>query len=218
MPLTPAYIILDDYWHPKDSITPVLPLILRDSAFFREIFETPEELQSRLASGKTPGIIVNFKDGIADTRIPTPNWYDGGMSAALLNAVKNGAGYLAVHCGMANVPESGPIYTELLRGAFISHPPACPVKFTPRPGHPITEGVKPFETHDEHYVVRVLTDQTDILGYSTSRLATNIALWAHEYGKGRVCGVTPGHRENTLLNPEYVKLLKNAVNWCAGGR
>ncbi|MDR1560424.1 MAG: ThuA domain-containing protein [Clostridiales bacterium] len=215
MHLTLAYILIDDYWHPRETITPVLPLILPDDMFSAEIFEAPEELRARLESGKLPGIIVNFKDGVANTQTQTPNWYDDRISAALLNAVKKGAGYLAVHCGMANVPESSPVYTELLRGIFITHPPACPVKFAPRPGHPITDGVSPFETDDEHYVVKVLTDQTDILGYSTSRQATNIALWAHEYGEGRVCGVTPGHRENTLLNPEYVKLLRNAVDWCA---
>ena len=37
--------------------------------------------------------------------------------------------------------------------------------------------------------------------------------WAYDYGKGRVCYLSPGHLLTVLWNPEVVKLHKNAVRW-----
>jgi type 1 glutamine amidotransferase len=39
------------------------------------------------------------------------------------------------------------------------------------------------------------------------------AVWAYDYGKGRVCYLEPGHNLHSLWNPEYVKLQQNAVRW-----
>jgi hypothetical protein len=36
---------------------------------------------------------------------------------------------------------------------------------------------------------------------------------AYDYGKGRVCYMSPGHMLTVLWNPEYVKLQHNAVRW-----
>ena len=37
--------------------------------------------------------------------------------------------------------------------------------------------------------------------------------WAYDYGKGRVCYLSPGHLLSVLWNPEYIKLQQNAVRW-----
>jgi type 1 glutamine amidotransferase len=37
--------------------------------------------------------------------------------------------------------------------------------------------------------------------------------WAYDYGKGRVCYMSPGHMLTDLWNPEYIKLQQNAVRW-----
>ena len=37
--------------------------------------------------------------------------------------------------------------------------------------------------------------------------------WAYDYGKGRVCYMSPGHMLVDLWNPEYIKLQHNAVRW-----
>jgi len=34
-------------------------------------------------------------------------------------------------------------------------------------------------------------------------------------GRGRVCVLTPGHNLPVWLNPQFQKLLTNALNWCA---
>ena len=37
--------------------------------------------------------------------------------------------------------------------------------------------------------------------------------WAYDYGKGRVCYLSPGHLLTVLWNPEYIKVQQNAVRW-----
>jgi type 1 glutamine amidotransferase len=39
------------------------------------------------------------------------------------------------------------------------------------------------------------------------------AVWAYDYGKGRVCFMAPGHAMTSLWNPEFEKMQKNAVKW-----
>jgi type 1 glutamine amidotransferase len=37
--------------------------------------------------------------------------------------------------------------------------------------------------------------------------------WSYDYGKGRICYLSPGHLLMVLWNPEYIKLQQNAVRW-----
>lgn len=37
--------------------------------------------------------------------------------------------------------------------------------------------------------------------------------WSYDYGKGRVCYLSPGHMLSDLWHPEYIKLQQNAVRW-----
>ena len=39
------------------------------------------------------------------------------------------------------------------------------------------------------------------------------AVWAYDYGKGRVCFMAPGHLISALWNPEYEKMQRNAAKW-----
>jgi type 1 glutamine amidotransferase len=33
-------------------------------------------------------------------------------------------------------------------------------------------------------------------------------------GKGRICVLTPGHVPEVWRNPQFARLLENALNWC----
>ncbi|MDR0898570.1 MAG: ThuA domain-containing protein [Oscillospiraceae bacterium] len=211
MPQKKVLVLLDDYWHPRADIDPVLPTLLPADRFAVQVTTDPNDLT---ALSEAPDLFINFKDGIADTQIPTPNWYDGALEALLPRWVQQeGMGFLGVHCGLANIPPEHAAFHQVLRGRFLHHPPQCEVTFTPAQDHPITQGVRPFTITDEHYFVEVLADETQVLGRTSSVHGDNIALWAHQMGKGRVCGVTPGHSLAVLQHPEYVKLLQNAIDW-----
>ncbi|MDR1641362.1 MAG: ThuA domain-containing protein [Clostridiales bacterium] len=203
-------VLLNDYWHPRSSIEPAIPTIFPESQFEVTVTENPEDI------GPGFDLIVNFKDGIANTQIPTPNWYEGPLDGLIADLVLGGCGYFGIHCGIANVPKESRVFTDILKGRFLNHPPACPVYFEPAEGHPLTDGAKAFDVTDEHYNVEVLSKETSVLGWSRSSHGKFPALWAHKAGKGKVCAVTPGHTLEVLLNPEYSKLLRNAALWCAG--
>ena len=105
---------------------------------------------------------------------------------------------------------------------YTGHPPirTFKVKVT-NPDHPITQGVSDFVVTDEqHYMTydkdpKFLFLQTvneDGLTYQ-SYGATAPGGWSYDYGKGRVCYMSPGHMLTDLWNPEYIKLQHNAVRW-----
>ena len=115
-----AIVLLDDYWHPADTILPLLPKILPDSEWNVRVTDDPNYIGAVSAA---PDLLMNFKDGIANTQIPTPNWYAAGAWSPWTHKLlveMGGAGFIGVHCGLANIPQDSPIYTELLRGRFLS--------------------------------------------------------------------------------------------------
>ena len=206
-------VLLGDYWHPRQSIEPMLDMLFPKDKWELTVTENPEVL----ISDETPNLLVSFKDVIENDQIPTPLWCDNMWTAALDNAVHNrGMGFMAVHCGIADIPEDHFITKNILRAFFITHPPQCEVSFEPITGSDITEGAKPFtfSNFDEHYQIKIIGD-TEILGYTVSQHGKQPALWRHQYGKGKVLGITPGHSYENLSQIEYLELLKNCVEWCA---
>src|SRR5207247_4417054 len=87
--------------------------------------------------------------------------------------------------------------------------------------HPATKRVRDFTVTDEQHYIDYDKDRKDIfletvneerLTFQKQR-ATAPGGWAYDYGKGRICYLSPGHLLTVLWNPEYVKLQHNAVRW-----
>lgn len=208
-------VLLNDYWHRRESIEPVLPSLFPADVWNVTVSQNPDALTR---CEKAPDLFVSFKDVIENDQIPTPLWCDDDWTADLTKKIRDeGMGFLAVHCGIADIPREHFITTHILRAFFLGHPRPCPVAFTPVPGHPITEGISEFTLPvDEHYQMELIPDaETTVLGYTTSENGRQPGLWAHAYGKGRVCAATPGHAAEQLAHPAYVRLLQNAAAWCA---
>ncbi len=87
--------------------------------------------------------------------------------------------------------------------------------------HPITRGISDFVVTEEQHFLIYDKDPKDVLIRSVNEQgitfkeqgSTCEACWAYDYGKGRVCFMTPGHTIMSLWNPEYVKLQHNAAKW-----
>lgn len=210
-----ALILTGDYWHPTDTITPIIELMLPENKWELQMTENPNDF---LKLKETPDLFVTFKDPIENDQIPTPIWCDEEWSDILKQRIADeGMGFLAVHCGLTDLPKEHIITREILRAQFISHPPQCEVKFIPEKTHPITENISEFTfpAIDEHYIIELFPNSpTEILGYTVSHHGRQPALWAHTLGKGRICGITPGHSTENLICSEYTKLLQNAAEWC----
>ena len=207
-------VLLDDYWHRRESIEPMLPQLFPAEAWEVRVEQDPATLQH---CEKAPDLFVSFKDVIENDQIPTPIWCDDAWTADLAAKIRDeGMGFLAIHCGIADIPRDHFLTTQILRAYFITHPAPCPVTVTPVPGHPITEGISEFTLPiDEHYQMEMIPGaETTVLGYTTSKNGRQPGLWAHTYGKGHICASTPGHAAEQLAHPEYIRLLQNAAAWC----
>ena len=98
---------------------------------------------------------------------------------------------------------------------------------------PVTEGVGQFIETDEHYMIEITSPDADVLlaSYSppqgddskrqeephyNSPAAIYPAGYVRTQGSGRVCVLTPGHLTAVWLNPQFQKLLSNALIWTSG--
>lgn len=158
-------------------------------------------------------------------RVP---WFEEGVNECtpgdFENYVKGGGGFLAVHAG-ASFSEVGAeehiakpcrAFINFVGCQFITHPPRCEVTYQVTDGsHPVTAGVGDFCERDEHYQIEMTADDAQILMESTSAHAQRMpAAYVREMGKGRLCTLIPGHILAVWQNPEFQKLLTNAINWC----
>lgn len=140
------------------------------------------------------------------------------------NYVRNGGGFLALHAGCSfseknmapNCLKPCEEYIGFVGCRFVTHPPRCPVTFRVLNGeHPVTAGVKDFCERDEHYQIEMTAEDAQILMESTSDHAAAMpAAYVREMGSGRLCALIPGHIRAVWQNPEFQKLLINAINWC----
>jgi type 1 glutamine amidotransferase len=162
-----------------------------------------------------------------DPPLPAPErarsqfWIKPEQGKAVRQFVDAGGAALFLH-NTTHVGLSDPDFRHVLGAAYTGHPPirSFKVKVTNR-DHPITRGVSDFVITDEqHYMtydkdpkfVFLETVNEDGLTYQ-SYGTTAPGGWSYDYGKGRVCYLSPGHMLSDLWCPEYVKLQQNAVRW-----
>lgn len=164
----------------------------------------------------------------------------------LKKQMDRGAGFVCIHYAV-EVPKDrgGPEFLEWLGGYFETHwsvNPHWDAKFETLPTHPITTGVKPFETRDEWYFhmrfPEGMKGVTPILSavapdHTMSRpdgphsgnpaVRKEVAMkipqhvaWATERpGGGRSFGFTGGHFHWNWGRTEPTKLVANAILWTA---
>lgn len=174
---------------------------------------------------------------------------------ALRTFVQKGGKWFALHGTnailrfMANgdvlAPRWAPHMMETLGSQFIAHPPIQPYTVeVADPDHPLVEGVEPFETTDELYLMdlhgdhHVLLDAEyggDAVGFIENKWEKQRwpVLYIHEMGKGAVLYLTLGHCRGhydmqPLIDyypevercawefPVYYTLLRRGINWAHG--
>ena len=107
--------------------------------------------------------------------------------------------------GKVDSPRWAPHFMRTLGSMFIAHPPIAPYRVTVAdPGHPLVEGIKPFETSDELYLMetygaRHVLLETEFGGDATGFVedkwakAKHPVFYLHPQGKGCVLYLTLGH-------------------------
>ncbi|RIX52695.1 trehalose utilization [Paenibacillus nanensis] len=174
--------------------------------------EDTDELMTQLASN--PAAVVLFAENRIDPEgDPARLWMTEKHAADIARYVEAGGGWLAWHSGLASYPEDG-AYVRMLRGCFLSHPAEHQlVRYEPSDSPLISE---PFELLDEHYFTACREEETEVFLRSSSIDGASIAGWRHPSGQGRVCCLTPAHREEGLADDAFLGALRAAVKWTAG--
>ena len=197
-----------------------LLIILRDGMIWPEGYPDETSNAAWVAGGRVPLV--------SEPPLPKPAappksafWMKPEQGKAVRRFVENGGAALFLH-NTTHVGLSDPDFRHVLGAAYAGHPPIRTYRVKIKnPNHPITEGVREFVVTDEqHYMdydkdpkyLLLETVNRDGLTYR-DRGATAPGGWAYDYGKGRVCYMSPGHLLTVLWNSEYVKLQHNAVRW-----
>ena len=83
------------------------------------------------------------------------------------------------------------------------------------PDHPVTQGVTDFMIHDETYHGYDVEPDVKVLLTTEDPLSTKQICWAHTYGASRVVYLQSGHDHLAYENPNYRRLLDQAIRWTA---
>ena len=139
--------------------------------------------------------------------------------------VESGKGIVALHhavCGNQNWPWW---YNEVLGGRYLfeefagkksSYIHDIEQTITPVGEHPITRGIKPFRILDETYKNIWIAPGVKPILQSNHPTSDGTVAWISPYDKSRVVYIQLGHDRNANLNPNYQKLVRNAIQWTAG--
>jgi hypothetical protein len=195
-----------------------LLIILRDGMIWPDGYPDESSNAAWVATGRPK---LNFDPPTPKTDAKPAFWMKPEQGKAVRQFVENGGSALMLH-NVTHVGVTDPDFRHVLGAAYTGHPPIRTFKVKVKnPDHPITKGVRDFVVTDEqHYMdydkdpkfVFLETVNEEGLTYRNYG-ATAPGGWSFDYGKGRVCYLSPGHLLMVLWNPEYIKLQQNAVRW-----
>lgn len=83
--------------------------------------------------------------------------------------------------------------------------------------HPILSGIGPFSIVDETYRGLIVAPENTVLLRTDHPSSDGPVMWVSPYTKSRVVVFQLGHDETAHLDPNYKRLVRNAILW-AGGR
>ncbi len=149
--------------------------------------------------------------------------------ANFVERLKEGKGLVALHhclCSYQDWDEYGKIiggkyFLEKHKENGVEKPASVykhDVDFTVQvvdPKDPVTRGLKDFTIHDETYGgCELIGDVKPLLTTTESTSSKNLA-WTHNYGKSRVAYIQLGHDHLAYENPNYRRILAQAIRWAA---
>ncbi len=137
---------------------------------------------------------------------------------ALSDFVESGHGFLPIHCASACFVNE-PKFIAMVGGKFKSHQTGVFKSTIVNKTHPVMHGVEEWETFDETYVHSDLNEQgRTLLMERVEGDHHEPWTWIREQGRGRVFYTASGHDERTWNEPQFIKMLHNAILWSVGDK
>ena len=156
---------------------------------------------------------------------------DDTTKADFTKLVASGMGVVALHHCLASY-QDWPEYRKIIGGFYYLKPQTVDGSEKPAsvyqegldlkvkvadPAHPVTAGVSAeFAIHDESYGKFDLLPDSHPLLTTDEPSSDKVIGWCRTYGKARVVYLQGGHDHFAYANPEFRKLLANAIRWTAG--
>jgi uncharacterized protein len=152
---------------------------------------------------------------------------DEGTRANLVARLKEGKGLVVTHHAIANY-QAWPEYEKILGARYYLEPTVrdgvrkerskwlhdvqFKVRVTDR-NHPVTRGLADFEIHDETYILFDVHADVTVLLTTDAPTSQPTLAWAKTYDAARVVYLQLGHDHLAYENPQYRRLLANAIRW-----
>jgi type 1 glutamine amidotransferase len=151
------------------------------------------------------------------------------QKAALLAMLKRGKGLVVLHHALADY-QAWDEWRDVIGGRYYLAPTERDGKQIPAstyrhgvdinlhvvdPEHPVTKGLTDFTIHDEVYGgYEVLPTVHPLLTTDNPESSPTIA-WTNTYGNSRVVTIQLGHDHVAWENPNYRRLVSQAIGWVA---
>ncbi len=161
-------------------------------------------------------------------------FYDMGVSIlpqhqqAYIDLLNEGKSMIFLHHSLVSY-QSWPEFIRIVGGQYhtepvvvngdtlnanYEHDVTIPIKVEDK-RHPVTKGIRDFEIFDEIYSdVEILPGVKPLLSTTHPKSMRYVA-WINHYGNSDVIYIQLGHGQTGLSNPNFRKLLRQAIEWSA---
>ena len=140
------------------------------------------------------------------------------QAKAILGLAERGQGVVILHHAILAFPEWS-AYSDMCgideRADFDYSPRETLQVQIADPTHPITEGMTDWEMGDETYIMKSAGDDSSILLTVDHPKSMEVLGWAREYGNSHIFCLQSGHNDVTYSNPNFRKVLRRGIAWCA---
>jgi uncharacterized protein len=197
--------------HDWKTTSPALAKILEGVGIPSEVTEHPDQCTSD-SLAKFDVILSNWNSfGKPDSFTNCP----AEARAALLQFVRGGKGFVAVHAGSSSFydwPEYQQLGLAWWKNGQTSHGAPHAFTVTPSGDHPVARGLLPFQTTDELWMKPGVQPDAAVVAEAEGQ---PVAL-AAQFGKGRAFTLLLGHSAEFMQNAGFQTLLLRGVQWAAG--
>jgi type 1 glutamine amidotransferase len=165
--------------------------------------------------------VLVFYDMVLDSISPA-------QQAAYISLLKKGASMIFLHHSLVSY-QKWPEFIKMVGGQYHTRPVVVngdtlkasyehdvnvPVKVEDKK-HPITRGINNFEILDEVYGGAEILPQVKPLLSTTHPKSMRYLAWINHYGNSDVIYIQLGHGPSGYSNPNYRKLIQQAIEWSA---